>query len=245
MGCVFSFWHSIDNSLHNTIVKRALVKPVMPLENHQITISTRDYIASLVALAVVFICVHLGINYYNYQVEELPWLLIQMFELDEENNLPTWFSSFILLNVAFFVYVSSYRPNLPKRAHWRFIAFGFLVLAIDEVAGMHETFNSSIEINWAILGAILVLFIAAAYVPFLLSLRGKLALLFILAGALFISGAIITELLSEDMDSDSWGYAVAVALEEGLEMFGALLFLWLNLKELEADDQVQIDIRAS
>ena len=78
--------------------------------NHQITIPSRDYIASLIALAAVFICVHLGINYYNYQVEELPWLLIQMFELDEENNLPTWFSSFILLNVAFFVYVSSNRP---------------------------------------------------------------------------------------------------------------------------------------
>tara|TARA_B110000211_G_scaffold66746_1_gene77081 strand:+ start:273 stop:926 length:654 start_codon:yes stop_codon:yes gene_type:complete len=213
--------------------------------NHQITIPSRDYIASLSALAAVFICVHLGINYYNYQVEELPWLLIQMFELDEENNLPTWFSSFILLNVAFFVYVSSNRPNLQKKAHWRFTAFGFLILAIDEVAGMHETFNSSIEINWAIPGAILVLFVAAAYVPFLLSLRGRLALLFVLAGAMFVSGAIVTELLSEDMESDSWGYAVAVALEEGLEMFGVLLFLWLNLKELETGERVQINIQTS
>ena len=215
----------------------------MSPSNHQLTISPRDYVASLIALAVVFICVHLGINYYNYQVEELPWLLIQMFELDEENNLPTWFSSFILLNVAFFVYVSSSRPKLQKKAYWRFIAIGFLVLAIDEVAGMHETFNSSIEINWAIPGAILILFLAAAYVPFLLSLRGKLALQFILAGGLFVSGAIVTELLSEDMDSDSWGYALAVALEEGLEMFGVLLFLWLNLKELETDERVQIHIQ--
>lgn len=216
----------------------------MTTASHQLILSTRDYTASLIALAVVFICVHLGINYYNYHVEELPWLLIQMFELDEENNLPTWFSSFILLNVAFFVYISSNRPGLNKKAHWRFIATGFLILAIDEVAGMHETFNSSIEINWAIPGAILILFVAAAYVPFLLSLRGKLALLFILAGALFVSGAIITELLSEDMDSDSWGYALAVALEEGLEMFGVLLFLWLNLKELEVDDKLQIDFHA-
>ena len=209
------------------------------------SIPTRDYVAFLVSLACVFVCVHLGINYYNYHVEELPWLLIQLFELDEENNLPTWFSSFILLNVAFVLYISSKRTGLEKKSHWRFIAFGFLLLAIDEVAGLHETFNSSIEMNWAIPGAILILFVAAAYVPFLLSLRGKLALLFILSGALFVSGAIVTELFSEDMESDSWGYAVAVALEEGLEMFGALLFLWLNLKELEAIDRVRVDIQLS
>jgi len=209
---------------------------------HQLLISTRDYAATLCALAAVFVGIHLGINYYNYHVEELPWLLIQLFELDEENNLPTWFSSFILLNIAFFVFISSNRPDLAKRAHWRLIAAGFLLLAIDEVAGLHESFNSSIEINWAIPGAILILFVAAFYVPFLLSLRRKLAILFILSGVLFVSGAIITELLSEDMDSDSWAYAMAVAVEEGLEMFGALLFLWLNLKELESDQRVDISL---
>lgn len=216
----------------------------MAAAKHQLIVSTREYIAVLVSLALVFIGVHLGINYYNYHVEELPWLLIQLFELDEENNLPTWFSSFILLNVAFFVYLSSSRAGLAKPMHWRFIAFGFLILAIDEVAGMHETFNSSIEMNWAIPGAILVLFLLVAFVPFLLSLRGKLALLFILAGTLFVSGAIVTELLSEDMDSDSWAYAMAVAVEEGLEMFGVLLFLWLNLKELGDGDEVAVDVQA-
>lgn len=214
----------------------------MSATQHQIEISARDYGAALFSLAVVFVCIHLGLYYYNYHVEELPWLLLQLFDLDEENNLPTWFSSFILLNIAFFVHVVSRAPDLQKRAHWRVIAFGFFLLAIDEVAGLHETFNSSIEINWAIPGAILVLFIAAAYVPFLLSLRRNLALLFILSGVLFVSGAIVTELLSEDMDSDSWGYALSVALEEGLEMFGALLFLQLNLRELTRDGAVKIDV---
>jgi len=212
----------------------------MSLSQHQLTISARSYSATLAALAAVFICIHLGLYFYNYHVEELPWLLLQLFDLDEENNIPTWFSSFILLNVAFFVYLQTQAPGLEKRTHWLVIAIGSLILSLDEVAGMHETFNSSIEINWAIPGAILVLFLAAAYVPFLLSLRGKLALLFILAGIIFVSGAIITELLSADMESDSWGYALAVALEEGLEMFGALLFLYLNLKELAHDGRVTV-----
>jgi len=206
--------------------------PPMSGSPYILSVSARDYAATLAALAVVFICIHLGLYFYNYHVEELPWLLLQLFDLDEENNIPTWYSSFILLNVAFFVLITSQQSGLKKRMHWRIIAAGFLLLAIDEVAGMHETFNSSIEINWAIPGAILVLFLAAAYVPFLLSLRAKLALLFVLSGAIFVSGAIVTELLSEDMESDSWGYAMAVALEEGLEMFGALLFLYVNLREL-------------
>lgn len=210
------------------------------MSQNQLTVSVREYTTSLFVLASVFVLLHLGLYYYSYHVEELPWLLLQMFDLDEENNLPTWFSSFILLNASFFVYLSSKRPLLEKKGHWTFIALGFFLLAVDEVAGMHETFNSSIEMNWAIPGAILVLFLAAAFVPFLLSLRGKLALLFILSGVLFVSGAIVTELLSEDMDSDTWGYAMAVALEEGLEMLGVLLFLRLNLLELSEEDSVEV-----
>lgn len=202
------------------------------MQSYQLTLSVRDYATSLCALAVVFLLIHLGLYFYNYHVEELPWLLLQMFDLDEENNLPTWFSSFILLNIAFFTLLGSVQPGAEKRQHWRCIAAGFLLLAIDEVAGMHETFNSSIEINWAIPGAILVLFLAAAFAPFLLALRGKLAVLFVLSGVLYVSGAIVTELLSEDMESDSWAYAMAVALEEGLEMSGALLFLTVNLREM-------------
>ncbi len=213
------------------------------MQHHSIHILVRDYAAALFALAAVFVCIHLGLYFYNYHVEELPWLLLQLFDLDEENNLPTWFSSFILLNNAFFVYVLSHGANLQKKGHWRFIAFGFLLLAIDEVAGLHESFNSSIEINWAIPGAILVLFLVAGYVPFLMSLRRNLALLFILSGILFVSGAIITELLSEDMDSDSWAYALAVALEESLEMFGALLFLTVNMREMSEQGKIAVKVQ--
>ena len=216
----------------------------MPESKYRFELSARDYAASLFALAGVFVFTHLGLYYYNYHAEELPWLLLQLFDLDEENNLPTWFSSFVLLNVAFFVHLASTQPEVEKRLHWRFIALGFFILSVDEVAGMHETFNSSIEINWAIPGAILVLFVAAAFVPFLLALPGRLAAMFVLSGALFVSGAIVTALLSEDMDSDSWAYAMAVALEEGLEMIGALLFLYLNLREMAIDGRIRLESSA-
>ncbi|MCH7672933.1 MAG: hypothetical protein IIB72_12290, partial [Proteobacteria bacterium] len=53
---------------------------------------------------------------------------------------------------------------------------------------------------------------------------------------------IIMELLSEDLDSDSFAYVLAVALEEGLEMLGALLFLYLNLERMQRAQRLRVDV---
>ena len=209
---------------------------------YQISINTRSYSLVLLITAVVLVSIHLGLYQYNYQVEELEWLLLQLFDLDEENNLPTWFSSFLLLNNAFFLVLVARAENTQDKLQWTMMSVGFFVLAIDEVAGLHETFNSSIEMNWAIPGAILVLLVGAAFIPFLLRLRRGLAGMFILSGAVFVSGAIIIELLSEEMDSDSLSYMMAVAVEEGLEMFGAWLFLKTLMKEMGSAKNVEVSI---
>ena len=213
--------------------------------NYQFSLNTRSYSLSLLAAAVGFNVIHVGLYLYNYQVAELEWLFLQLFDLDEENNLPTWFSSFLLLNNAFFLGLVARSNQIQDKLYWRIMSVGFLVLAIDEVAGMHETFNSLIEINWAIPGAILVLLLAVAFIPFLLRLRRGLAGLFILSGVVFVSGAIIVELLSENMDSDSLAYMLAVALEEGLEMLGAWLFLRTLLKEMADRDSLDVPVLLS
>ncbi len=121
------------------------------------------------------------------------------------------------------------------------MAAGFLLLAIDEVAGMHETFNSSIEMNWAIPGAILVLIIAIAFLPFLLTPPKRLTALFIASAVVYVSWTLLVELLSEEMDSESLSYMLAVAVEEGLEMLGALFFLFVLLREMQTDAGVEIN----
>lgn len=105
---------------------------------------------------------------------------------------------------------------------------------------MHESMNTAIEINWAIPGVILVVLVGLAFVPFLLSLPRRIAVLFVLSGLLYLSGALGVELLSEDMDEDSIAYGFATALEEGLEMLGALMFLAVNLGEMKQQEQIKI-----
>lgn len=199
----------------------------------EITASIRPYLILLACLVVVFITVHLGLNIYNYEVEEVPWLLLQLFELDEENNLPTWFSSFLLLNNAVVLFVASTQAK-QHQTQWLILAIGFLLLSVDEVAGLHETFHTAIDTNWTIYAAILVGIIGLALIPFLLALPRQIAILFVLSGTLYLSGALLVEWLSRDMDEESLRYAIAVALEEGLEMVGALCFLAVNLYRFRA-----------
>lgn len=208
---------------------------------YSIKLSAKEYSVSVLALALVLVAVHLGLYIYHYQVEELPWLLRQLFDLDEENNIPTWYSSFLLLNNAFFLYLYSTQKDVVKRGYWGLLAAGFLLLALDEVAGLHETLNTAIEMNWAILGGIGVLFLGVLFVPFLLAIPKRLALMFMLSGLLYVSGAILIELLGEDLDSDSLIYALTVSLEEGLELIGAWLFLNVLLQEMKVDEVVAIN----
>ncbi len=215
-------------------------------DNHfQVTIAVRKYCRLLAATAISLVFIHLALAYYNYRIEEVPWLIVQLFHLDEENNIPTWFSSFLLLNVAAVLYLAALSKEGKYRIHWFLIAAGFLILAMDEVAGLHESFNSAIEMNWAIPGAILITIVGLIFVPFLLSLERRLAGLFLLSGFLFVSGAIIVELLSQDMDEETLAYNVAVALEEGLEMLGALFFLLVNLKEMQNNGEIKINVGVS
>lgn len=214
----------------------------MSSPSYVLHINVKAYTRLVLATALLLVSIHTGLYLYNYQIGELEWLLLQLFDLDEENNLPTWFSSFLLLNNAFFLALMARSEQVQDKVQWSLMSAGFLILAIDEVAGIHETFNSSIEMNWAIPGAILVAVVGVAFIPFLLRLRRALAGFFILSGIVFVSGAIIVELLSEDMDSDSLAYMMAVAVEEGLEMFGAWLFLVTLLKEMSTEKKLDVSV---
>ncbi len=212
----------------------------MPDHHFEIVILPREYCQLLLVVLVSLILIYSGSSYYSLEIEEISWLVLQLFHLDEENNIPTWYSSFLLLNCAFVLHVVS-KNKLDYRAHWTFLSLGFLILAIDEVAGMHESLNTTIDINWAILGAILVMLVGILFVPFLLSLERRLAILFTISGLLYVSGAIEVELLSEDMDEDSLEYGFSTALEEGLEMLGAWMFLRVNLFAMDKQ-RVEIEV---
>ncbi len=89
----------------------------------------------LLIVALVLLACHAALAIIHYRVEELPWLLRQLFDLDEENNLPTWYSGFLLLVVSVFLWLCGRRKRAdadPWFGQWYALAVGFLLLSVDE-----------------------------------------------------------------------------------------------------------------
>ncbi len=195
----------------------------------EVTISAQALTRTMLVAAITLLACHGVLTIYHYRIEELPWLLRQLFDVDEEDTLPTWFSTILLLIVSAILWYCARleRAGADRWAvYWYILSVGFLLMSIDEVAGIHETLNTVIESHWAVGGGILALVIGLCFVPFLLGLPRRTALLFVVAGVVYIAGAVGIEILGQPMDADTLEYNLLTLVEEGLEMFGVILFLY-------------------
>lgn len=200
-----------------------------PPSSYAVRIDPVRLIVALAAAAFVLLAVHVALTVYHYQVHELPWLpWRQLFDVDDEVNLPTWFSGFLLAFTAAWLWVCA---QTKKRTHdawwvaWYVLALGFLLLSLDEIAGLHESVNSLIEMSWAIPGGITAGIVGVAFLPFLWHLPARTRYTFVLAGLLHVGGAVGMELVGAPMDEETMVYNLTTAVEEGLEMFGVIVFL--------------------
>lgn len=186
-------------------------------------------------LAVVItslLCIHVILTVCHYRVVELPWLLRELFDVDEEESIPTWFSASLLLLVSATLCLIG---RLERRdgdryaLYWFGLAAGFLFLSLDEIAGFHETLNTIIDISWAVPGLVIVAMVGIAFLRFLLALPSSVAARFLIAGAIYVGGAVGVELATEPYlyndELDTLGYNLWTPVEEGMEMGGVLIFL--------------------
>ncbi len=198
-------------------------------------------IASLVSVlarsCAILLLVHVFLTVFHYEIMELPWLVRELFDVDEEESVPTWFSSMVLLLAALYLtFVSFIKLRVSDlQAHsWISLSLGFFFLSIDEVAGFHEAINSVMDASWAVPGGLLALVLLFTFAKFLRSLPRVTSRGFILAGAIYVGGAIGVELATEPYlyndELDTLAYNLWTAVEEGMEMGGVIYFLYvLNL----------------
>lgn len=189
-------------------------------------------ITLLSVIAGFLLLIHIGLTVYHYTIAELPWMIRQLFDVDEENNIPTWYSSINLALASGFTLLLAHQKKAEKdpwAAYWRFLGYGFLLLSLDEMAGLHESFNSVTEASWALYAVPPVLVIIAVYLRFLFALPTRVAVLFMLSGVLFVGGAVGVELYTEPyLENDelnTLAYNLWTPVEEGMEMYGVILFL--------------------
>jgi hypothetical protein len=172
---------------------------------------------------------------------------LAIFDLDEEESFGTWFSSGILgLSGALLLHQA--RVLRTQGADWvrwwMVLGIGFCVLSMDEVVGMHEYMNTLMEDTpWTVVGFPILFIVAAGYMPFLWHHRGRLATLFLIAGAIYGGGAVGVEHFT-DSDVNSLHYNMWTALEEGMEMLGVIVFIYALLDHMRGgrDEAVQVGV---
>ena len=167
--------------------------------------------------------------------------LVFFFGLGAEQNVPTLYSSVTLLVVAGLLYVTA-RTIKTNRVYWWVLCFAFVFLALDEFGEIHEKLIKPLQEKlhtsgagafhyaWIIPYGIASIVFGLAFLRFLLRLPRKTASLFVIGGAVFVTGAIGMEMvggiLFEEGGTKHWGYWSVQTLEEALEMTGVLVFLY-------------------
>lgn len=197
----------------------------------------RVLVAALLAVAAAGLAVEL---LHHGPLPDLDEDLVGLFSLSYEGNLPTWYSSALLLACA--VTLGAIAPAAPdgQGRYWSLLAAVFGYLSIDEAVGLHEQLNELVHLGgplyfgWILPAGVAVALLGAAYLRFLLRLPPETRRRFLLAGALYVGGALLMEiplgLWTEAHGDGDLGYALIDFVEESLEMIGATLFLLALLR---------------
>ncbi len=215
---------------------------------YEVSVSIRALPRVLLLVTITLLLCHGALALYHYQVEKLPWLVRQLFDVDQENNLPTWFSSVLLLVTSALLWFCARQKRTDEDSwagHWYVLAVGFLLMSLDEVAGIHESINSAIVMTWAIPGGIAGAVIGIAFIPFRLHLPGRTAVLVAVAGTAFLAGAAGLEIIGNDLVGqrlrDTLRYNMWTLFEESLEMLGVILFIHALLRYMGGPGARSVD----
>lgn len=170
-----------------------------------------------------------------------------LFWLDGEANLPAWYSSILLFMASALLFLQfRHRANGRRDYGWLILSLGFLLMSADEGAQLHDLISPIAKawfdtrdlfaFGWVLFIGPLAIAIALYFIPFLLRLPLGTRALFILAGVLYVGGAVGMEMIGGRlMTNTGWGspyYIIGALIEESLELIGITLFLTTLLRHM-------------
>ena len=162
------------------------------------------------------------------------------FDFDAERNIPTLFSSFLLVFCALLIGAISIavKRSGGKYLLWLFLGVVFLFIGIDEAVMIHERIGDRVHLMlntdgflyyaWVIPYGVMVIALGVFYLPFLLRLPAETRKGCVIAAVLYVGGG-----LGMELPQSAWfvthgddGVFIAIAtVEELLEMSGCIVFI--------------------
>ena len=173
---------------------------------------------------------------------------LRLLDVGAEQSIPTYFSSLNLLlssTILFIIHQYERANNSKGASYWRFLSLLFLVLSVDEAACIHENFaNVYVYLarkgvitpllethQWLPFGLAFVLIVGVSSIPFLRLLPRGTRRGFLIAGLVFVTGALGFEFLGALMlktgcvaSRSDLAYLIRRVFEEGFEMYGIAVF---------------------
>ena len=182
-------------------------------------------------------------------------------DVDDERNLPTWFASSLLLMIAVNLWLLGAAWRSGGRRHewrWSMLALAALAMSAEEVVGIHERFMGPLRAllgtsgvfyyAWVIPAMILAACVCLLSVRLILGLDRASRNRFIIAGAIYLTGALGFEMIGGAFapppgEARPAFYLAIATTEEALEMaglvlaFGAVFRLREGLADTASADQ--------
>jgi hypothetical protein len=173
--------------------------------------------------------------------------LVELTNLGDEGNVPTWYSTALLLlacGVCWVVAANIRGEGGPSAAYWSGLSAILAAMSLDETASLHEKLPSVVSwllrdpsiarVSWVAFAAPMAGMVVAAYLPFLRALPARTRWLFVLAGAIYTCGALGTEYLGQRWLLSEYGrkslpYQLALGTEEAMEMVGVIVLIYALL----------------
>ncbi|NEQ76426.1 MAG: hypothetical protein F6K23_27335 [Okeania sp. SIO2C9] len=212
----------------------------------------------VIFLTICSIAIQIGKYVFDYRE---PWT--RLLNLDREMNIPTWYSALMLISCGLIIRgIFAIKKSQSDRfwRKWKILSIIFFLLALDEVASIHEiliiddladTLNlpSLWHSVWVIPGTVLVIIFIWKYWKFILYLPRELRRYFLIAISLYVGGALGMEMVGSYYDGidgqQNLVYAMLATVEEVMEMMGCVVFIYgllTYLGELSAELQVNFYI---
>jgi hypothetical protein len=203
-------------------------------------------LAGLIFLAYV---VAQTVNPWGQTHDTSTWqgVLAQLFNMDVENNVPTWYTAVLWLTcsyVAAKAAIASADSHPRLVGYWWLVAFIAALLSMDEVASVHELVGTLAgswiihavapgevyNYSWLIAGVIFASVIFVLLLPFSWLLPRRVAGMLLIAGAIFMLGAVgmeaFTAAIHDEVVALKPGdrmWTIIIAAEESLEMLGVIV----------------------
>ena len=172
-------------------------------------------------------------------------IIIKLFNITVEKNIPTLVSTVQLMFGGSLLYIT-YKTekesslDLTCTSYWKYLAFVFYFLAFDEWVTFHDVFGHSIAkhmgalgdiFSWTLIYIVIMPIFFIWTIRFLVKLDRPTAVLYVLSGAIFLTGAIGLELMQSSkvqsllgISFDISGNYILGIFEESFELLGIFIF---------------------